>query len=508
MAAGMCPGSDRVAMSRSANAEAVRTPAQLDETVLAVTRASTALRDLNLEDLAQLGSTEWIEMPAGSDLFGAQEGVAFWLIAEGQLAIYRQEAQYEMLMMTLQAGDTFGEVPLLLGRRSGGGARVIAKAPCRLLKIPEQGFWNLIAHCPAARSSILADHSRRYETWQAMALHREKLISLGTLAAGLMHELNNPGSAAKRAAAQLRENISRLQQISLRMARSSLGPEQMECVAALQEHVLSLSRPLSLPSIEQSDREEELCEWLEAKHVENAWRLAPTMVGAGWTCDDIACAGSSFPPAIFSDVLNYLEALISSMQHVGTIEESISRVTDLVVAVKKYAYDDKNKKQAVDVRESLLSTLTILGHKFRQKAIQIERDLPPVQTRISCIGAGLAQVWTNLLDNAIDAAPENGHIKVRLWAEDEWVCVGICDNGPGIPQEHREHIFEPFYTTKEAGVGTGLGLDIAHRIVVGNFHGEIRFTTAADGTEFVVKLPLATDETGAGISKGCSVSQG
>jgi signal transduction histidine kinase len=116
-------------------------------------------------------------------------------------------------------------------------------------------------------------------------------------------------------------------------------------------------------------------------------------------------------------------------------------------------------------------------------------------------------VWTNLLDNAIDAAPENGHIKVRLWTEDDWVCVGICDDGPGIPQEHWEHIFEPFYTTKEAGVGTGLGLDIAHRIVVGNFHGEIRFTTAADGTEFVVKLPLATNEL-SGINQGCSVAQG
>ncbi len=492
-------------MMNNASAGVVRTPAEPGEELFAATRASTTLRELSREDLAQLGAAEWIEMPAGSDLLASEEGVSFWLLAEGKVSIYRQEARFEMLLLSLQDGDTFGEVPLLLGRRTSTGARVIATVPTRLLKIPEHGFWQIMARSPAVRTAILADYSRRYETFQAMTLHREKLISLGTLAAGLMHELNNPGSAAKRAAAQLRENISRLQQLSLRLARSPLGPEQMECMAALQEHVFSLSRPVSLSSLEQSDREDQLCDWLEGLHVENAWRLAPTMVGAGWSCEDIACAGSRFPSATFSDVLNYLEALISSMQHVGTIEESISRVTDLVVAVKKYAYDDKNKKQAVDVRDSLLSTLTILGHKFRQKAIEVERHLPPAETKISCIGAGLAQVWTNLLDNAIDAAPENGHITVRLWTEPGWVCVGIRDNGPGIPMEHWEHIFEPFYTTKEAGVGTGLGLDIAHRIVVGNFHGDIRFTTAAAGTEFVVRLPLDEKGSAAEPSHGCSV---
>ncbi len=178
------------------------------------------------------------------------------------------------------------------------------------------------------------------------------------------------------------------------------------------------------------------------------------------------------------------------MGHVSTIEESIARVTDLVTAVKKYAYDDKNRQQRIDVRDSLKSTLTILNHKFREKNIQVHQNLPSTEVKISCMGVGLTQVWTNLLDNAVDASPENGAIHVRLWTDGKWICVGIHDDGPGISPEHREHIFEPFYTTKEAGVGTGLGLDIVRRIVADSFHGDIHFTTEPGSTEFVVRLPM------------------
>ncbi len=384
--------------------------------------------------------------------------------------------------------------------------KCVAKTHCRLLRIPEDSFWRLMAVSLPMREAVLADCAHRFETYQAMALHREKLISLGTLAAGLMHELNNPGAAARRAASQLRENMSRLQQISLRMTRIALSPQQLECLAALQEQILTLARPASLAPLEQADREEDMGGFLESIGVEHHWQLAPTLVSAGLTQDDIACARTAFPPRILSDVLNYLGALIGSMQQVGTIEESVARVTDLVVAVKKYAYDDKNRQQQVDVRDSLLSTLTILSHKFRQKGIQVERELPSAETKISCVGAGLTQVWTNLLDNAIDAAPENGQIQVRLWTENGQVCVAIRDNGHGIPREHWDHIFEPFYTTKEAGSGTGLGLDIAHRIVVGSFHGEIRFTSEAGSTEFLVRLPMESKT--AHETAGCSIAIG
>ena len=304
-----------------------------------------------------------------------------------------------------------------------------------------------------------------------------------------MHELNNPGAAARRAASQLRENLTRLQQISLRFTRTPLTPEQKDCLHDLQEQVLKFEKPAAMSTLDQADAEDELLGWLEGIGVENAWQMAPTLVAVGWRREDIECAHAAFPAEFLSDALNWLMSLISSMQLVGTIEESITRVTDLVIAVKKYAYDDKNREREIDVHDSIQSTLTILAHKFRYKQIVIEKCFAPEMPTIKTSGTGLSQVWTNLLDNAIDASPEQARIVIRTWTEGQLACISIADQGTGIAPEYRDQIFEPFFTTKPAGVGTGLGLDIAHRIVVGQFGGTITFTSEPGNTEFIVKLP-------------------
>ena len=449
------------------------------------------LAHLELADLRCFDGAEMFSLNKGEKLF--DQGVGrpfFWVLLTGQVRIYKiNEDGGRTYLMDFLAGETAGEVPLLMGQQKPT-AYCEATEDSTVIRVAEAGFWRLMDTCPNVRAGVLENMARRFEMYQAVALHREKLISLGTLAAGLMHELNNPGAAARRAASQLRENMDRLQTITLRWSRTPLSAEQMECVGRLKEQVFVVRQPIALSPIEQSDREEELSTWLEELGVENPWRLAPTLVSVGWERDDIACAQQSFPPQILSDTLNYLEALISSVQLVGTIEESISRVTDLVTAVKKYAYDDKRGHQLIDVRDSLLSTLTILGHKFRAKQLKVETTIPKEIAKVSCMGMGLAQVWTNLLDNAIDAAPELSTISVRLWEEPGSVCVAILDHGPGIPKEYWSQIYQPFFTTKDVGVGTGLGLDIAHRIVVSNFNGDISFTTAPGNTEFVVRLPI------------------
>ena len=470
------------------------TPAQPEE-ILPRLAGVPNLAHLAAGDGPCLCGAEWVYAPKGSTLF--QDGRSapfFWVLLRGEVRAWKADTEgSRMLLMTLKAGETFGEVPLLMGQRT-----VVAQCDiiedAELVRLPETSFWNLMSGCPTAREAILGNMALRFELYQAVTLHREKLISLGTLAAGLMHELNNPGAAARRAASQLRENMTRLQELSLRLTRSKLAPEQIQCVVQLQEEVFAQQRPAALNSIEQSDLEEELAEWLESIGVENAWRLAPTMVSAGLDRAELGCALENFPAQLFSDILNYLDALISSFHLVGTVEESITRVTDLVTAVKKYAYNDKGREQQIDVGESLHNTLTILGHKFRQKQLAVEKDLAAGLPTIKSNGGGLTQVWTNILDNAIDAAPEQGRITVRDWLEGgpdgQSICVGIADNGPGIPPEHWDHIYEPFFTTKEVGVGTGLGLDIAHRIVVSHFGGQISFTTEPGRTEFIVRLPV------------------
>ncbi len=460
------------------------------------------LAGLKGDDLRCFEGAELVSAEKGAKLFDQGSGwTYFWVLLEGAIRTYKEaEDGSRIWMIDFGAGETAGEVPILLGRRSPSAQGEVLENS-RLVRVTEEGFWRLMATCPLIRAGILKNMASRFELYQALTLHREKLISLGTMAAGLMHELNNPGAAARRAASQLRENMNRLQSVGLRMARSPLSTEQLDCLAGLKERVFSYHQPVALSSLEQSDREEAFSAWLEDLGVENPWLLAPAMVSAGWEQCDVACAQHSFPKQILSDTLNYLGAMISSVQLVGTIEESIIRVTDLVTAVKKYAYDDKRVQQRLDVRDGLISTLTILGHKLRQKQLTVEKNFPRELLAVSCAGAGLSQVWTNLLDNAIDAAPEGSAIGVRVWQEQEWICVGILDHGPGIPHEHRDHIFEPFFTTKAVGVGTGLGLDIAHRIVVGSFQGQIDFSSEPGKTEFVVRLPISTESCTVGAGE-------
>jgi signal transduction histidine kinase len=234
---------------------------------------------------------------------------------------------------------------------------------------------------------------------------------------------------------------------------------------------------------------------MEQANIENAWKMAPTLVAIGINAEELQCARNEFPDARFSDALSWLNALVSSMQLVGTIEESIGRVSDLVLAVKSYAYEGKGQRQTVDINNSIHATLVILAHKFREKEIVVEKNLATDLPVFLAACSGLNQIWTNLLDNAVDAAPQQGRITIHTWVEKTLhgdrseICIRITDNGSGIPAECQAHIFDPFYTTKAVGVGTGIGLGIVHRIVEQN-GGSIHFASEPGKTEFVVRLPI------------------
>jgi signal transduction histidine kinase len=328
------------------------------------------------------------------------------------------------------------------------------------------------------------------KAYQTEALHREKLISLGTLAAGLMHELNNPGSAAKRAASQLRENLLRLQEISLRGSAKPKTPDQIVCMKGLLDHALQGCNLQAMSSVEQADAEEAMSEWLAQAGVENAYTIGPTLVSMGFDRDEIACAQEHFDVSAFSDALNWFGALVSSVSLVCAIEESIARINELVTAVKKFAYDERTPGKELDVHDSLQSTLTILGHKLRLKQIQIEKRFAASPSTIKTRGYALSQVWTNLIDNAADASPEGTKIEISTWSEPGCLVVCIGDHGSGIAPDVLPHIFEPFFTTKPQGSGTGLGLEIVHRIITQKFGGTITVESEPGNTRFIVRLPM------------------
>jgi signal transduction histidine kinase len=388
-----------------------------------------------------------------------------------------------------KAGEGFGEAPFLTGNRNSP-FRIMAAQDSLLIRFSEQAFWSMLACCPSVRAVVLADMAQRLKAYQIEALHREKLVSLGTLAAGLMHELHNPGSAAKRAASQLRENLLRLQQLSFRNSDKPKTLPQLECMRTMLEQTMAGCHAPALSSVDQADAEEAMAAWLRSAGVENAFSIAPALVEIGFKPEDLACARKAFDARGFSDALNWLEALVSSVSLVCAIEESITRVSDLVMAVKKFAYDDRSPGREVDVHDSLQSTLTILGHKLRMKNITVEKRFAASPSIICTRGASLSQVWTNLIDNAVDASPDDAHLEISTWSEPGLLGVSIEDHGVGIPPEVLPHIFEAFFTTKPQGSGTGLGLEIVHRIVTQKFGGVIAVESKPGSTRFIVRLPI------------------
>ncbi len=469
---------------------------QVDQALFAKLRQAPLLSSLQDDEIRCLRGVEEICLDAG-DLIARQGEMAhyFWILLDGEIGIYQTSSEGEEFMITsMPAGLAFGEVPLLSNIPNVANLRAISH--CCLAQFDEESFWNLMTSCPEVRKAVLGNMASRMQKLQSMTVQKEKMASLGTLAAGLMHELNNPGTAARRAAQQLRENLMRLHKLSARFSKSEMTAAQKQCIFDLQDHALAGGQPQQfMNSLDQSDAEEALAEWLESHNIENSWKMAPTLVSVGLDSEQLECAHEAFTGATLSDALNWLDALVSSMQLVSTIEESIGRVSDLVYAVKSYAYEGKSKNQDVDINKSIHATLVILAHKLREKEIVLEKnfapDLPPLHSECT----GLNQIWTNLLDNSIDAVPQHGQIRIRTWAEPRPgdpshtdLCISVADNGTGIPLESQPLIFDPFYTTKPVGVGTGIGLGIVQRIVE-QYHGVIRFTSEPGNTEFVVRLP-------------------
>jgi signal transduction histidine kinase len=446
-----------------------------------------------------LENVERVTAPAGSVLVAPGEAVNFyWLVVEGEVRVERPEPDGSWTLLGVAAArEGFGETALLTGKAKAA-FKMSASQDSLLIRFAEHDFWALLACCPTVRKVVLANMSQRLQTHQVEALHREKLVSLGTLAAGLMHELHNPGSAAKRAASQLRQNLMRLQQLSLRFSDHAKTHAQLECMRDLLEHTLNGCSAPAMSTLEQSDAEEAMAEWLAAAGVESAFTIAPALVGIGLKQQELACAKDAFEPGNFSDALNWLEALVSSVSLVCAIEESITRISDLVMAVKKFAYDERSPARDLDVHDSLQSTLTILGHKLRLKRIGVEKRFEASPSTIHTRGSALSQVWTNLIDNAVDASSLDARIEIATWAEpakpDEnlpaALAVSITDHGTGIAPEVLPRIFEAFYTTKPQGSGTGLGLEIVHRIVTQKFGGTITVDSEPGRTRFVVRLPI------------------
>jgi signal transduction histidine kinase len=433
-----------------------------------------------------LGQAKEISLKAGDTyLRQGDPADSMFVVLEGQFQT-RGELNGESVAFTTGPGDITGALPFSRMKRFPVGGRAVVEG--RLLRFPAVRFPELVQKMPELTKQLVGMMSDRIREFTRLEQQRDRLAALGKLSAGLAHELNNPASAAKRAAAQLRGLLKRIRDASHELgARDLTAAEKAEIEkleAGLVQHDTPPSDPLTVSTLE-----DELDTLLRSHGQNDLWQLAADLARRNTRPEVLESLFATLTAETARAALVRIAASLEVANLLNEIENSASRISDLVLAIKEYTYMDQAPVQNVDVVKGLENTLTILHHKLK-RGVSVTRDYQPVPLLVNSFGSELNQVWTNIMDNAIDAMGGKGELRVRTWRDDTCVVVEIGDNGPGISPEVEPHIFEPFFTTKGVGEGSGLGLDTVQRIVR-KHRGSIQVDSKPGDTRFQVWLPLA-----------------
>jgi len=467
--------------------------------MLEMVRQMPLFADLTNEQLQWLSARSGqLSLSPGDFLFTeGDQATCFHVVLSGLLRITKQVEGQETEIDLHEAGMFTGDIGLLIGLPHVATARAVR--PTHLLVFGADIFQQLVVMVPALGRAMLPLMMARVQGAEVLMREREKLAALGKLSAGLAHELNNPAAAGRRAAEQLGNTFGELHARTLQLTGLQLSPPQRAMLADVQGEGRHRAKQAEtappLDPLAQNDQEEAVVTWLEEHRIPDGWQLAPTLVTARLNIGWLDALGEHFPADVLPAVLRWLEAMLSAESLVKEVGQSTARISELVGAVKTYSHMDQAPQQEVDIHEGLESTLTILKHKLKGGSIAVTREYASDLQRIPAYGSELNQVWTNLIDNAIDALnTEEGrdkHLWLRTSRDGERVLVEIVDNGPGIPLEVQARIFQPFFTTKRMGEGTGLGLDVSYCIVVNRHHGDLRVTSKPGNTRLQVRLPMS-----------------
>jgi len=436
-----------------------------------------------------LSHTEEVRVPAG-EIYVRQGDPADWMfvLLEGQ-AQWRGEFGGETVVLSGKAGDVTGVLPFSRMKQFGVTGRAVTDL--RILRFPASLFPDLVQKMPELATRLVGLMSDRIREITRLEQQRDRLVSLGKLSAGLAHELNNPASAAKRATSQLRDILKKIRDASLELGRRDLTAEQKSEIEKLETW---FTQPDVVPpdALTISDLEDQLDSLLRSHGQSDLWQLSASLARRNVKPEALESLFAKLDPETARAALVRIAASIEIAALLHEIESSTSRISDLVRAIKEYTYMDQAPVQNVDIVKSLETTLTIMNHKLKH-GVTVQRDYQPVLL-VNSFGSELNQVWTNIIDNAIDAMRGKGELRIRTYREDSCAVVEIGDNGPGIPPDIQPHIFEPFFTTKGVGQGTGLGLDTVLRIVK-KHRGNIEVVSKPGDTRFQVWLPLADPQS-------------
>ena len=482
-------------------------------------RLFSGLTDQELKSVEK-GREVWFE--EGDKILAEGEHNTFYVVLDGKVEVILRDGSKEAVLSSYNSGDHFGELPIILGWSDHKCAAYAAKKS-HLLRWDQDEFWRMIYSSPALTRQILNSMAQLLKSLETVLQHNQKLIALGGLAAGLAHELNNPAAAANRSITQLSDSIQEWRSLVQKLnGQQSMTAPQWSYLSKLRNDTLkfdsNFANTLNKNStnnsytkddaLTQSDKEERIIDWLESHGINDGWKLASDLVNFGVDIDKLneivnnvilsqlsnSSSGSNAMEKnlLLEDILRWLNATTRVDHLIYEIKSSTTRISELISAVKSYSYMDQAPLQDVNIHDGIESTLTMLQHKLKKANITIIREYESSLPQVNAVGNELNQVWTNIIDNAIDSISNHGTILIRTKNESKGhILVEIVDSGSqGIPKDIQPRIFEPFFTTKELGKGTGLGLSISHRIIVDTHKGDIRFSSKPGETSFQVRLPI------------------
>ncbi|MFH9228357.1 ATP-binding protein [Streptomyces lydicus] len=422
----------------------------------------------------------------------------FYVLLEGTLVLSRRIGDYDVeITRSSSRGVYAGAFQAYLGDRLrqvyNSSLRVLE--PTRFFVLPAETFATIMRDWFPMAVHLLEGLFFGVKSVQEAVGQRERLLALGSLSAGLTHELNNPAAAAVRATSALRERVAGMRHKLGIIAARPYRRDALETLIGVQERTAErVAKSTSLSPLEASDREDSLSDWLDEHGIADGWQLAPTFVQAGLDIDWLDQVAAAVDSDTLDGAVRWLNCTVETELLMNEIEESTTRVSALVTAAKQYSQLDRAPHQVTNVHELLDSTLLMVSAKIGPH-ITVVKDYDRSLPDIPAYPSELNQVWTNLIDNAVAAMSSTdagGTLTVRTARDGDHLLVEFCDTGPGVPAEIRERIFDPFFTTKPVGEGTGLGLDISWRIIVNKHNGDLRFRSAPGDTRFQVRLPLTS----------------
>ncbi len=446
--------------------------------------------DLSPADLELLGDMiEEIHLQAGELLFAeGSEGEMAYVLKEGQIEILKDSGGNEVLLAVRGPGEVIGEMALLESYPRIVSAR--AQSESTLLAIHKEQVDQLLSTSVSAAHTLYCTIVERWRITQELLLRNERMAQLGSLTAGVAHELKNPAIAVTRGAGQLEADLDDFEKAQTRVSQLGLNDDQKGILVDIEGCVKEKARhPTGLDVITRSDRERELEAWLESQGRQESWESAAVLVDMDFGTADLTALEEDFSREQLVEVIGWLKSVYSVSNLLSEVRQGAERISEIVKALKSYSYQGQASFQSVNLQEGLENTLLILRSKIKP-GIKVRREYAPDLVEIQAYGSELNQVWTNIIDNAADALDGKGEIIIRTRRKGNWAEVEIEDNGPGIAEEVQSKIFNPFFTTKPAGKGTGLGLQISYNIVVHRHHGDIKVYSEPGRTCFQIRLPI------------------